>query len=109
MPNNLFLLIDGLRPKYYVVNTFGQFEAIVKGDEKSISIAAASIMAKVYRDRLMVRLAKKYPDYGWEKNKGYGTRKHIEAIRKYGLTKYHRDLFVDGIINSKFQMPRSRR
>lgn len=72
--------------------------AIVDGDEKSFSIAAASIIAKVYRDKLMLRLSRKYPEYGWGRNKGYGTKMHQEAIKKYGLTKNHRLSFVKRFI-----------
>lgn len=72
----------------------GRQKAIVSGDAKSISIAAASILAKVYRDRLMRRLGRKYPAYGWGKNKGYGTKLHQKAIKRYGLTRYHRKQFV---------------
>ena len=64
--------------------------SIIKGDAKSISIAAASVIAKVTRDRMMYELDKKYPMYDLANNKGYGTKKHIEAIKKYGITKYHR-------------------
>ena len=64
--------------------------SIIKGDAKSISIAAASVIAKVTRDRMMYELDKIYPMYGLASNKGYGTKKHIEAIKKYGITKYHR-------------------
>jgi len=64
--------------------------SIIKGDSKSISIAAASVIAKVTRDRMMYELDKKYPMYELASNKGYGTKKHIEAIKKYGITKYHR-------------------
>lgn len=64
--------------------------SIIKGDSKSISIAAASVIAKVTRDRMMYDLDKKYPMYGLANNKGYGTKKHIEAIKEYGITKYHR-------------------
>ncbi len=64
--------------------------SIIKGDAKSISIAAASVIAKVTRDRMMYDLDKIYPMYGLASNKGYGTKKHIEAIKKYGITKYHR-------------------
>ena len=74
--------------------------AIINGDEKSVSIAAASIIAKVYRDNLMVNLSKRYDKYGWEANKGYGTRKHTDAIRKHGLTKYHRKQFVTTFLNN---------
>ena len=67
---------------------------IVKGDAKSVSIAAASIVAKVTRDRMMVDYAKIYPEYDFASNKGYGTKKHIEAIREYGMTPIHRRSFV---------------
>lgn len=72
---------------------------IVKGDAKSISIGAASIVAKVYRDRLMCEYAKKYPQYGFEKNKGYGSAEHIEALRKYGPTEIHRKTFIHSFVN----------
>ena len=64
--------------------------AIIKGDAKSCSIAAASILAKVTRDRIMVEYDKKYPAYGFAKHKGYGTKEHLEALRKYGVTPIHR-------------------
>ena len=64
--------------------------SIIKGDAKSISVAAASVIAKVTRDRMMYELDKKYPMYDLAHNKGYPTKKHIEAIEKYGITKYHR-------------------
>lgn len=64
--------------------------SIIKGDAKSISIAAASVIAKVTRDRMMYDLDKVYPMYDLAHNKGYGTKKHIEAIKKYGITRYHR-------------------
>ena len=69
-------------------------EAIIKGDAKSISIGAASIIAKVIRDRMMVEYAKKYPQYGFESNVGYGSKYHEEAIRKYGLCDIHRRSFT---------------
>ncbi len=82
-----FALIDGNRlPKDFPCAA----KAIVKGDGRSYSIAAASIVAKVYRDRLMAGLAKKYPYYGFEKNAGYGTPAHIEGLRKYGVIEEHR-------------------
>lgn len=68
--------------------------SIIKGDAKSISIAAASIIAKVTRDRMMVELDKKHPEYDFKNNKGYGTKKHIDAIRKYGIIKEHRKTFA---------------
>ncbi len=69
-------------------------EAIIKGDAKSISIGAASIIAKVTRDRIMTKYAEKYPEYGFEKNVGYGTREHEEAIIKHGLCPIHRRSFT---------------
>lgn len=69
-------------------------EAIIKGDAKSISIGAASIVAKVIRDRMMAEYAKKYPQYGFETNVGYGSKYHEEAIRKYGLCDIHRRSFT---------------
>ncbi len=67
--------------------------ALVKGDSRSLSIAAASIVAKVTRDRLMVDLAQQYPGYGWEKNAGYPTKMHREALEKLGVTPHHRRSF----------------
>ena len=67
--------------------------SIIKGDLKSITISAASIIAKVTRDRMMEELDKKYPMYGFKDNAGYGTKKHIEAIEKYGIIKEHRKTF----------------
>ena len=69
---------------------------IIDGDEKIYEIAAASIVAKVYRDKLLRKLAKKYSGYGWETNVGYGTKKHVEAIKKLGLTPFHRKTFWHG-------------
>lgn len=68
-------------------------EAVVKGDSRSMSIAAASIVAKVTRDRIMQRLAKDYPGYGWERNAGYGVKAHAEALRRLGVTPHHRRSF----------------
>ena len=68
--------------------------SIIKGDAKSESIAAASIIAKVTRDRMMIELDKEHPEYDFKHNKGYGTKKHIEAIRKYGIIKEHRKTFA---------------
>lgn len=72
---------------------------IIHGDALSYSIGAASIVAKVSRDRLMCELAKKYPEYGFEKHKGYGTKQHIEAIKKYGVLDIHRKSFL-GFLNN---------
>jgi ribonuclease HII len=68
-------------------------QQVIKGDSKSVSIAAASIIAKVYRDRKMLELHKIFPVYGWDKNKGYLTKEHMEAIKTYGITDYHRATF----------------
>ena len=67
---------------------------IIKGDALSYNIASASILAKVYRDRLMLKLAQKYPEYHFEKHKGYGTKEHIELLKKYGKCDAHRDSFI---------------
>lgn len=78
---------------------------IVKGDAKYLSIAAASILAKTWRDDYMDRLAEEYPQYDWQSNKGYPTRKHREAIRRYGVTPYHRrsyNLLGDGQLTLDF-------
>ena len=69
------------------------YSCIVKGDARFAPIAAASVLAKTYRDEYMRRLAIEYPEYGWDRNMGYPTREHIEAIRKFGLTPYHRKSF----------------
>ncbi len=71
---------------------------IVKGDAKSVSIAAASVIAKVTRDRLMIRCHEQYPVYGFDKNKGYGSREHIEALRQYGPCKIHRRTFISHLM-----------
>ena len=68
-------------------------QPVIKGDSKSISIASASIVAKVTKDRIMDELHKEWPQYGWNKNRGYGTRLHTEAIERYGITPYHRKSF----------------
>ena len=70
------------------------YTTIVKGDGKYMAIAAASILAKTYRDDQMIALAQEYPGYGWEQNKGYPTRQHRDAIRQFGLTPYHRLSFT---------------
>ena len=69
-------------------------QAVVGGDAKSLSVASASIVAKVTRDRIMQDLAKDYPQYGWNKNAGYGTKAHIEALEKYGITPHHRKTYA---------------
>lgn len=96
------LLIDGNRFKPY----FGiPHTTVVKGDGKYLSIAAASVLAKTYRDDYMGGLDKTYPAYGWKKNKGYPTKAHREAIRLYGVTPYHRksfNLLGDGQLSFDF-------
>ena len=86
--------IDGL--KTFSLNEKTTF--IKNGDQKSISIAAASIIAKTWRDRLMTLYSRIYPMYGWERNKGYGTQEHRSAIKKFGLTKIHRKSFLRNLI-----------
>lgn len=84
------LLIDGNRFKPYPgIN----HDCIVKGDGKYMAIAAASVLAKTYRDDYMLRLHEEFPQYGWDKNKGYPTREHRAAIARYGTTPYHRFSF----------------
>ena len=92
-----YVLIDGNRIKGMNV----AHETVVKGDAKSVSIAAASILAKVSRDRVMYDAAKKYPQYGFDKHKGYGTKAHCEAILKYGPCKIHRRTFLKKITGDK--------
>lgn len=85
-----FCLIDGLAVPDFPIAS----EGIVKGDSKSFSIAAASIIAKVSRDRLMLEYAEKYPEYGFERHKGYGTKLHMEALREHGPCPIHRRSFA---------------
>lgn len=84
------LLIDGNRFKTYLNIPH---QCIIKGDQKYISIASASILAKTYRDNLMIDLGKNNPQYNWPSNKGYPTQEHKSAIMQYGITKYHRKSF----------------
>lgn len=89
----VYLLADGFHIKHIKKIGLKNQKAIIKGDRKSISIAAASIIAKVHRDDLMRKLSMKYPEYGFDKHKGYGTKAHQEAIKKHGLSKVHRKSF----------------
>ena len=92
-----FLIIDGNKFDPYFPDDgimAMPYATIVKGDGKYLSIAAASILAKTYRDEYMEKLAEEYPQYDWQQNKGYPTVKHREAIRKYGPTPYHRMTFT---------------
>ena len=83
-------MIDGnrFRPQTQI-----PFTCMVKGDGRFYSIAAASVLAKTYRDDFMVQLHNEFPNYDWHKNKGYPTKKHRASIKKYGVTKYHRMSF----------------
>lgn len=89
-PTPNYIIVDGNRFKP-VSNI--PHSCIIKGDAKYLSIAAASILAKTYRDNYMNRIHEEFPMYNWKKNKGYPTKEHREAIRKYGTTKYHRMSF----------------
>ena len=118
-----FIIVDGnraLNTKLGMATTFGkQFskteiellqsipnQSIIKGDSKYMSIAAASVLAKTYRDDYMDTIHEEFPMYNWKKNKGYPTKEHREAIRKYGVTKYHRMTFrllpEEGILDLGF-------
>lgn len=89
-PTPLHIIVDGNRFK--PLNNI-PFSTIIKGDSKYMSIAAASVLAKTYRDEYMNKIHEEFPMYNWKKNKGYPTKEHREAIRKYGPTKYHRMTF----------------
>lgn len=91
MQDNVLTLVDGNK---LIRNYIYPQQFVIKGDSKSASIAAASILAKVTRDRYMQRLHDEFPMYNWAKNAGYLTKEHISAIDKYGLTKYHRPSFL---------------
>ena len=89
-----------MEPKYLIVdgNKFKPYKnipytTIIKGDSKYLSIAAASVLAKTYRDLYMEKIHEEFPMYNWKQNKGYPTKEHREAIKKYGITKYHRKSF----------------
>ncbi|KML43781.1 ribonuclease HII [Cytobacillus firmus] len=88
-PKPDFLLVDAVK-----LLTPYPMEAIIKGDGKSVTIAAASIIAKVTRDRMMAEIGKEFPQYGFGKNMGYGTKEHLEAITLHGITPYHRKSFA---------------
>lgn len=98
----IYIIVDGNRPldkTFYnsksLTGTFNDipFTSIVKGDSKFMSIAAASVLAKTYRDEYMDKIHEEFPMYNWKQNKGYPTKQHREAIKKYGITKYHRLTF----------------
>lgn len=90
IPTPLYIIVDGNRFK--PLNDI-PYSTIVKGDSKYMSIAAASVLAKTYRDAYMDKIHEEFPMYNWKQNKGYPTKEHREAIKKYGTTKYHRMTF----------------
>ena len=92
-PRPEFLLVDG--NKFYPFDSYGfkDFRTVVHGDATYASIAAASVLAKTHRDEEMRRLAAEFPEYGWDRNMGYPTAEHIEAVRRYGYTPHHRRSF----------------
>ena len=77
---------------------------VINGDKKIPCISAASIIAKVSRDKFIIKLSKNYKNYGWETNSGYGTKEHLKAIKKYGITKYHRKTFSPNFRKNKFHV-----
>lgn len=97
---NLLQKYKNLKPDVVIID--GNFtpdlsiktDFVIKGDQKSISIATASIIAKVSRDNLLKKMDLEFPEYNWKKNKGYGTKEHMDAIKKYGICKYHRKSFI---------------
>lgn len=93
------ILIDGNKSFVSKITT----KTIIRGDSLSFSIAAASILAKVKRDKIMKELSTIYPQYGWERNKGYGTKEHIKAIKEFGLTEHHRKSFLRKILYNEVQ------
>ena len=96
---NAYLIIDG---NFSLNHKTFKEQSIIKGDDKSLSIAAASIIAKVHRDRLMKKLSIRHEHFGWEKNAGYGTKLHIENIYRLGPTRHHRKTFepIKSLIHS---------
>jgi len=91
-----FALVDAVKG----LNLVCDYLPIIKGDALSYSIGCASILAKVTRDKLMEDYSKTYPDFGFEKHKGYGTKLHIEALKKYGKCEIHRETFIKNFINN---------
>ncbi len=100
---DIIVLVDG---NHKMIIGDNKIIPVIKGDNISISIAAASIIAKVTRDNIMLNLDKKFPEYSWQSNSGYGTKKHLDAINKYGITKHHRKSYapIKNIVNeSKYK------
>jgi len=99
--NDVLVIVDGNK----LIKDFKYpQEYIIKGDSKSASIAAASILAKVERDRYMAELDKEFPQYQWCKNAGYLTKSHVEALNKYGITKYHRKSFLKKFFENQLSL-----
>ena len=93
-PKPQFLLIDGNKFRPFEGYGFKDYRTVVHGDATYASIAAASVLAKTHRDEFMRKIALDYPEYGWDRNMGYPTPEHIEAIRRYGYTPWHRKSFT---------------
>lgn len=93
VPKPDFLLIDGNKFRPFEGFSFNSYKTVVHGDATFAAIAAASVLAKTHRDEKMRELALEYPQYGWDRNFGYPTKEHIEALREYGPTPYHRRSF----------------
>jgi ribonuclease HII len=103
IPDNLpvLVLVDGNKSVKGIHSKYVQ-TTVIDGDATSASIAAASIIAKVHRDRMMVELANQHPQYGWERNKGYGSRLHRDALKVHGMTPWHRRLFCDNLLKGEY-------
>jgi len=93
-----FIIVDGNKFKKYKTIPH---QTVVKGDAKYFSIAAASVLAKTYRDEYMMKISKEFPVYNWHKNKGYATKEHRQAIEQHGICKYHRRTFIKSYNNLK--------
>lgn len=97
----------GIQPQLILIDGNKSFQSktktktVVKGDAKSFSVAAASIIAKVTRDKIMKEVSKNHPEYMWDRNKGYGTRAHIEAVKKHGASPLHRKTFLKNIFHKE--------
>lgn len=103
-----FYLIDGnynFEKKFSKSEKRFQYKSYIKGDERIASISGASIIAKVKRDRLLEGLAEKYPEYGFQKNKGYGTKDHMRKIETIGTCRYHRKTFLKSVLEEQWLFP----
>lgn len=97
----LLFLVDG---KISIPHFKYRQKTVVKGDSLSASIAAASILAKVHRDEFMIKLSEEFPIYEWQKNKGYGTKAHLDAIREHGICKWHRKSFLEKVLTPQLKL-----